>query len=183
MWIEKRSKMTIQGVFLLITVCIWLLNLFPLNGNSIASKGLSTNSDLQSSHQLEENTEYRREAMLDLAAKLQTTESTLQPTISTTAPPCNCRKYCPAANSTGLEVIKLSPFVFNLDVQRCMINKDSGYMTYWRAILSSQILKLKHFYPSLHFSAEQTISTSPRVRIAILIKRNDNNFISHFGVA
>lgn len=73
--------MTIQGVFLLITVCIWLLNLFPLNGNSIASKGLSTNSDLQSSHQLEENTEDRREAMLDLAAKLQTTESTLQPTI------------------------------------------------------------------------------------------------------
>lgn len=62
--------MTIQGVFLL-TVCIWLLNLFSLNGNSIASKGLSTNSDLQSSHQLEENTEDRREAMLDLAAKLQ----------------------------------------------------------------------------------------------------------------
>lgn len=121
--------MTIQGVFLL-TVCIWLLNLFPLNENSIASKGLSTNSDLQSSHQLEENTEDRREAMLDLAAKLQTTESTLQPTISTTAPPCNCRKYCPAANSTELEVIKLSPFVFNLDVQYCMINKDSGYMTY-----------------------------------------------------
>lgn len=153
MWIEKRSKMTIRGVFLL-TVCIWFLNLFPLNGNSIASKSLSTNSDLRSSHQLEENTEDKREAMLDLAAKLQTTESTLQPTISTTAPPCNCRKYCPAANSTELEVIKLSLFVFNLNVQRCMINKDSGYMTYWRAILSSQILKLKHFYPSLHFSDE-----------------------------
>lgn len=112
--------MTIQGVFLL-TVCIWFLNLFPLDGNSIASKSLSTNSDLPSSYQLEENTEDKREAMLDLAAKLQTTESTLQPTISTTAPPCNCRKYCPAANSTELEVIKLSPFVFNLDVQRCMI--------------------------------------------------------------
>lgn len=103
--------MTIQGVFLL-TVCIWFLNLFPLNGNSIASKSLSTTSDLRSSNQLvEENTEDKREATLDLVAKLQTTESTLRPTISTTAPPCNCRKYCPAANSTELEVIKLSPFV------------------------------------------------------------------------
>ena len=32
-------------------------------------------------------------------------------------------------------------------MQRCVISKDSGHMSYWRAILSSQILKLKHFTP------------------------------------
>ena len=86
-------------------MCIWLLHLFLLHGkNSIASKCPSTNSDLRSSRKLEENTEDKTEAMLDISAKPQTTENTSQTTISTTVLSCNCRKYCPAVNSTKLDV-------------------------------------------------------------------------------
>ena len=42
--------------------------------------------------------------MLDISAKQQTTENTSQTTISTTVLSCNCRKYCPAVNSTKLDV-------------------------------------------------------------------------------
>ena len=134
--------MTIQGVYLL-TVCIWLLNLF-VSGNSIGSKSLSTNSDLRSSYQIGKNTEDKREAVLDLAAKLQTTESTLQPSISTTAAPCNCRKYCPAANSTELEVsyrrlflILICNVVWSVKIAAICLTEERFY----------QILKLKHFTP------------------------------------
>ena len=46
----------------------------------------------------------RQKAMLDIPAKPQTTVNTSQTTISTTVLSCNCRKYCPAVNSTKLEV-------------------------------------------------------------------------------
>ena len=86
-------------------MCIWLLHLLLLHGkNSIASKCPSTNSDLRSSRKLEENTEDKTEDMLDIPAKPRTTENTSQTTISTTVLSCNCRKYCPAVNSTKLEV-------------------------------------------------------------------------------
>ena len=95
----------LRVIFILLTLCIWLLHLFLLHGkNSIASKCPSTNSDLRSSRKLEENTEDKTEAMLDIPAKPQTTENTSQTTISTTVLSCNCRKYCPAVNSTKLEV-------------------------------------------------------------------------------
>ena len=48
--------------------------------------------------------EEKTEAMLDIPVKPQTTENTLQRTTSTTVLPCNCRKYCPAVNSTEQEV-------------------------------------------------------------------------------
>ena len=95
----------LRVIFILLTLCIWLLHLFLLHGkNSIASKCPSTNSDLRSSRKLEENTEDKTEAMLDIPAKPQTTENTSQTTISTTVLSCNCRKCCPAVNSTKLEI-------------------------------------------------------------------------------
>ena len=41
-------------------------------------EALRTNSDLRSSRKLEENTEDKTEAMLDIPAKRQTTENTSQ---------------------------------------------------------------------------------------------------------
>ena len=58
--------------------------MFLLHGkNSIASKCPSMNGDLRSSRKLEENTEDKTEAKLDIPAKPQTTENTSQTTIST----------------------------------------------------------------------------------------------------
>ena len=49
--------------------------MFLLHGkNSIASKCPSMNGDLRSSRKLEENTEDKTEAMLDIPAKPRTTE-------------------------------------------------------------------------------------------------------------
>ena len=73
----------------------WLL----LSENRIESKSQQTNRNLPESKELKENAEEKKEAMIDLQENPQ--KGVVKPT---TMHPCNCKEYCPAANSSELEV-------------------------------------------------------------------------------